>query len=341
MKRLMPLAVTALIATAMPAQARSHAKHAQHEGMAVVIVGEVSSQPRDFGFAREKKMQVSAGPGATEYSLHLRGAQLADASGQKRGVSDLKDKMWVRAEGRLMSDPRRIKISRLEVIGNDRLAYEQSSYYRPDIAAGYLASVVSSVAGSRETLPAPAPEPYYGFRTQERDVDMQEIGPDGALYLEPNEIDISYAPQTVEPSPEEEVLCEDLMEDEMFYGAAPDLPADTMIDELFTDVPASEETVNTDTSASDEIVSDALEAPDLPTADGPVIDHSANDDVPDYTAQDDVANDISGYHPDEIANQPSDYSPADETANDQPVTDEPASDTLPEYGSIDQEPIYD
>ncbi len=121
-------------------------------GTPVVIVGAISSQPRDFGFFHEKKMQVAVGEEKTDHTLHLGNAKFFDASGRELAKSDLLDKWWVRAEGTVMKDPRRINVTRLVVIGKEPTAYRQSSYFRPGHAQGYV--VVENVAGAREVLPS-------------------------------------------------------------------------------------------------------------------------------------------------------------------------------------------
>lgn len=119
------------------------------EGTPVVVVGEVTSQPRDAGIVVENKMQVGIGPEKTDYTLHLGDAKLSGIHGEEIGKSGLKDRMWVRAEGTVMDDPRRIKASRLQVVGKDLPGLKQSAFYRPGFDQGY----VLSVAGSREVFP--------------------------------------------------------------------------------------------------------------------------------------------------------------------------------------------
>jgi hypothetical protein len=120
------------------------------EGQQVVVVGEITSSPKKVaGVREEQKMQVAVGPGKTDYTLHLEGAPLVGASGQKIEDNDLADKMWVRAVGTVMDDPRRIKVTRLQVIGKDMPSLQRSAFYRSGLDQGY----VMAVAGSRQTFP--------------------------------------------------------------------------------------------------------------------------------------------------------------------------------------------
>jgi len=119
------------------------------EGQSVVVVGMVSSQPRDVAGATEKKMQVAIGSDRTDYTLHMDDAFIVNDAGQKVSIDDIKDKTWIRAEGTVMNDARRVKVSRLHVIGN-QAAFERSAFFRPSFGSGYL----SAVAGSREIFPA-------------------------------------------------------------------------------------------------------------------------------------------------------------------------------------------
>jgi len=94
-------------------------------------------------------MQVGVGPGKVDYTLHTAGATLIGASGQKVEENDLVDKMWIRAEGTVMDDPRRIKVTKLQVIGKDMPTAQRSAFYRSGLDQGY----VMAVAGSRQTFP--------------------------------------------------------------------------------------------------------------------------------------------------------------------------------------------
>jgi len=151
----MRIATTAaVIAAAMAASASAQEIGARpiEKGTPVVIIGEVSSQPRDFGFFNERKMQVAVGPEKVDHTLHLRDAKFFDPQGREIAKSDFQDKWWVRAEGVVMSDPRRIDVKRIVVLGKDYNAFRQSAYFRPDFERGFV--MAERVAGSREVLPS-------------------------------------------------------------------------------------------------------------------------------------------------------------------------------------------
>jgi hypothetical protein len=134
---------------AMAAHAQTPPGTSFPEGTAVVIVGEITSQPRDLGVSTERKMQVAIGPGKVDYTLHLRDAKMYGVYGQEVKPGDFSDKMWVRAEGKVMDDPRRIKVSRLQVVGKDLAGLKQTAFYRPGFDQGY----VMAVAGTRQIFP--------------------------------------------------------------------------------------------------------------------------------------------------------------------------------------------
>src|SRR5207249_1098029 len=100
----------------------------------------------------EDKMQVAVGPGKIDYTLHLKGAPLIGETGAKIDQNDLVNHMWVRAEGTVMNDPRRIKVAKLQVIGKDMPGLQSSAFYRPGFDQGY----VMAVAGSRQIFPETA-----------------------------------------------------------------------------------------------------------------------------------------------------------------------------------------
>lgn len=137
-----------LIATAVNAAPRRAAVQ-YPEGTRVVIVGRISSQPRNATVAHERKMQVSVGPNRTDYTLHLNDARITGPRGGEGQVSDLRDRWWVRAEGRVMDDPKRIDVSRIQVLSKTRDNLKGTAYYRPGMAHGY----VTAVAGSRQSMP--------------------------------------------------------------------------------------------------------------------------------------------------------------------------------------------
>jgi hypothetical protein len=119
------------------------------EGTRVVIVGRISSQPRNAKFAHERKMQVSVGPRRADYTLHLNDARITGPNGGVGQVSDLRDRWWVRAEGRVMGDSKRIDVSRLQVLSKTRDNLKGTAYYRAGMPHGY----VTAVAGSRQSMP--------------------------------------------------------------------------------------------------------------------------------------------------------------------------------------------
>jgi len=117
------------------------------QGTPVVIVGEITSQPKDI--LNEHKMQVGIGPSRMDFTLHLSDAKLYGYQGGPTEAKDLRTKMWVRAEGTVMDDPRRVKVTRLQVIGKDQPSLQQSAFYRPGFDQGY----VVAVAGSQQIFP--------------------------------------------------------------------------------------------------------------------------------------------------------------------------------------------
>jgi hypothetical protein len=178
MKRVLPLALvlTAAAGLAAPAQAQTPnqanngssaatvllissqlkenvtAARPLREGQSVVLVGEITSSPKKVaGVREEQKMQVGVGPAKTDYTLHLGDAPLIGESGRKIEENDLADKMWVRAEGTVMDDPRRIKVTRLQVIGKDLPGLKRSAFYRPGFDQGYVMTM--AVAGFRQMFP--------------------------------------------------------------------------------------------------------------------------------------------------------------------------------------------
>jgi hypothetical protein len=113
----------------------------------VVVVGEVTSQPKDI--IDEDKMQVALGPAKTDVTLHLSDAKMFSLYGAPVKEDHLANKMWVRAEGTVMDDPRRIKVTRLQVIGTDMPGLQRSAFYRPGFDQGYMVAV----AGARQIFP--------------------------------------------------------------------------------------------------------------------------------------------------------------------------------------------
>lgn len=114
----------------------------------VVVVGRISSPPS--GTINERKMQVEIGPAKTDYTLHFRKAAIFGLRGQKLDEDGLDDGQWVRAEGKMMSDPRRVEVHRVQVIAPDDKQHPRSAFYR----SGYDQGYITAVAGAREIFPA-------------------------------------------------------------------------------------------------------------------------------------------------------------------------------------------
>jgi len=117
------------------------------ENTPVIAVGEITSEPKKI--VSENKMQVAIGPAKMDYTLHLSDAKMYDQYGAVIKSDKLTGKMWVRAEGTVMNDPRRIKVTRLQVIGKDMPSLQQSAFYRTGFDQGYL----MAVAGTRQVFP--------------------------------------------------------------------------------------------------------------------------------------------------------------------------------------------
>jgi len=135
-----------------PAVAQEYGARPIDKGTPVVIVGRISSQPRNYGFIHERKLQVAVGSRAVDHTLHVGDAKIYNAQGKEIAKSDLQDKWWVRAEGTVESDPRRIHTTKLTVLGKDPGAYQHSAYYILGRDLGYV--IAENVAGSREILPS-------------------------------------------------------------------------------------------------------------------------------------------------------------------------------------------
>jgi hypothetical protein len=157
-KQILTLAAAVAVALTMPASAKHKRAAGFTEGTPVVVVGQISSPPK--GETNEQKMQVMIGPERTDYTLHFRDAQLTGLHGQKIDEDGFDDGQWVRAEGTMMNDPRRIKVSRVQVIGTKEGGFRETAFGRPGFTHGY----VMSVAGSRQTF---YPESSTAFRERE------------------------------------------------------------------------------------------------------------------------------------------------------------------------------
>lgn len=141
--------VAASMTAGAAAQARTRAVRHFPEGTWVTLVGRISSQPKNGTFVHEHKMQVSVGPHSKDYTLHLKHATIIGPNGHRAQISDMQDRWWVRAEGRVMNDPLRIMVSRMKVFRKGGDSLQGTAYYRPGKPYGY----VTAVAGSRQTYP--------------------------------------------------------------------------------------------------------------------------------------------------------------------------------------------
>jgi len=168
MKQTLPilLALASAVATGAQAQSAGRATLAQNppagaavvaeaaprlaENTPVVAVGEITSEPKSI--VSENKMQVAIGPAKMDYTLHLSDAKMYDQYGGAIKPDKLEGKMWVRAEGTIMNDPRRVKVSRLQVIGKDMPSLQKSAFHRTGFNQGYL----MAVAGTRQIYPTAA-----------------------------------------------------------------------------------------------------------------------------------------------------------------------------------------
>jgi len=149
--RTLPIIGVATLGLLSPVHAKDEkAKTGFTRGTPVVVVGRITSSPA--GVIGEQKMQVAIGPEKTDYTLHFRKAELTGLRGQKIDEDGLDDGMWVRAEGRVMDNPRRIEVTRVQVIAPDDKEHRRSVFFRPGYDFGY----VSSVAGIRQVFPAAA-----------------------------------------------------------------------------------------------------------------------------------------------------------------------------------------
>jgi hypothetical protein len=149
MLRIIMLVATVTAALAIPGAAQRHTR--LPEGTWVVIVGRISSPPN--GTLNHQKMQVEVGPREVDYTLHFPKAAIRTPKGAPIDEDRLDDGQWVRAEGRVMDDPRRIRVSRLKVISpHDRMASIQGTpYFRRGYPYGYITwKDTSRVAGSRQ-----------------------------------------------------------------------------------------------------------------------------------------------------------------------------------------------
>ena len=94
-------------------------------------------------------MQVAIGANGTDFTLHMKDAVLRKADGTTLEVNDIVDKMWVRAEGTVMEDQRRIQVTRLQVLGENAEAYKNSVFFQNGHDRGYLLQVGGPRAARR------------------------------------------------------------------------------------------------------------------------------------------------------------------------------------------------
>jgi hypothetical protein len=154
MKQITAFVAAIAVLWALPTGAKDRPASGLSQGARVVLVGQVSSPPK--GEINEQKMQVAVGSERIDYTLHFRNAQLFGLQGQKIDEDGLDDGQWVRAEGAMMDDPRRVQVSRVQVIGTKEGGYETSAFSHPGFSHGYL----MAVAGSRQTYYPNAQTPF-------------------------------------------------------------------------------------------------------------------------------------------------------------------------------------
>lgn len=139
MTRAVPLMFALALGLVGSAQARHEETGLRKEGTPVVIVGQVTSKPHKVAGAVQKHFQIALGPSKSDtYTLHVNDADMVSLSGAKLAASDLDDKQWVRAEGTIMDDPHRIKVSRLEVIAKDSVSVKKTKFFRTGFDRGYI-----------------------------------------------------------------------------------------------------------------------------------------------------------------------------------------------------------
>ncbi len=130
--------MTGLLLCGRGMEARSGPTPHLPEGTPVVVVGQISSPPK--GTLNEQKMQIAVGRSRTDYTLHFGDAYvLKGPNGEKVDEDGFDDGQWVRAEGRVMDDPRRVMVSRIRIITSRKLANLRGNpYNRSGHAYGYI-----------------------------------------------------------------------------------------------------------------------------------------------------------------------------------------------------------
>jgi hypothetical protein len=195
MKATIPLSFALTLALVAPTVAQEMPTGQLHPftaGDTVVVVGEVSSPPRDFLVTHEKKMQVAIGPDRLDHTFHFRDAiELRAMDGSEMVAENFHRGMWVRAEGRIMEDDhRRIQVDRLQVLGTNLEEYQRSAHFNPQWRQGYA----MTAAGERYSTTAPIPPgtqvailgeiispPADFLVTQEQKMQVQ-VGPEQTSY---------------------------------------------------------------------------------------------------------------------------------------------------------------
>jgi hypothetical protein len=138
MHRLLLLSTVLTASLAAAAAAERPIPEPLREGAPVVIVGQISSPPA--GFIGEQKMQVEVGQSRRDYSLHFNDAVIKGPNGERWDEDGLDDGQWVRAEGTIMDDPRRVRVDRLRVItAEEAQSIRDTAYYRTGYPYGYVA----------------------------------------------------------------------------------------------------------------------------------------------------------------------------------------------------------
>jgi hypothetical protein len=116
------------------------------QGTRVIVVGPITRVANGGGVA------VRIGPDRRDFALHLKNARLLGHEGNRIKSKALKDNTWVRAEGQVMDNPRRIRVDRLQVVGSDLPGLQRSAFYRTGLDQGYIVAV----AGTRAFYPEAA-----------------------------------------------------------------------------------------------------------------------------------------------------------------------------------------
>jgi hypothetical protein len=145
MKNAISMVIVLLLGLVGSAEARHESAGVWRQGTPVVVVGQVTSAPHKVAGVVQKKLQIALGPRKSDtYTLHVSDAQMVDLNGEKFATSDLDDKQWVRAEGTIMNDPHRVRVSRLEIIAKDTESVKKTRFYHTGSERGYIEEVTPS-----------------------------------------------------------------------------------------------------------------------------------------------------------------------------------------------------